>query len=138
MKESKDMKSELQKDKIVIAGLIVAIVLSVILLPRSIYAQDRQLELKGKVNIVLIKSPYLKVMTLVYEDFKTMQGIPSSKKRLENYQMEIKEDDNLIHVELFPKPSDKNIVGGGNEYGEDIIYIIRKKDFKILKRFFTM
>jgi hypothetical protein len=85
-----------------------------------------------------LEGEYAKSFLVAYERFKTESLIPDEKKRVENYSVEFRENKNNIYVLFAAKlsPEESEIVGGESKLGKDVVYIIRKSDYQIVKRYF--
>lgn len=90
----------------------------------------------------VVSGEQAKALVIAYEALKQIPDLATSKKKLENYSVEITQNSNTISIYFIPKYESNKpgfvTVGGESKYGREVKYEIRRKDFKIMKRLFFM
>jgi hypothetical protein len=103
--------------------------------------EDRQI-IKDPLELPVaakVQGHFLKAFVAAYDSFKSDSMIPDSKKRIENYEIEFRQQSNWYFVLFFAKRNEREreLLGGESELGKDVMYTIRKEDFSIVeKKFF--
>ena len=84
-----------------------------------------------------VTGKFLKAFLVAYQDFMKIENISRSKKNIENYSIGFNDDKINYYVFLTPIESGRSksdVVGGGNEFGKQMRYTIRKSDYAIRQR----
>jgi len=91
------------------------------------------LPVEGKVS-----GEYMKAFLVAYEAFKTDPLIPEEKRRIENYSIEFRQRGDVYFIHFFAKrkPSERELEGGESELGKDVMFVIKKQDYKIAAKQF--
>lgn len=82
-----------------------------------------------------------KALIVAYQAMMTIPDLPKSKKKIQNYSVEISYTSATIVVHFVPKIEFNPHLaqkGGETKFGREMSYEIRRKDFKILKRLYYM
>lgn len=101
--------------------------------------QSSDLEEIGNLQIEEeIKGEFLKAISNSLESFMKDPLIPEEKKHIENYKIFVKQNGDKIFISIVANrtKSEINLVGGESSLGVDVVYIVNKKDYKIIKRYF--
>ena len=80
----------------------------------------------------------MKAFLVTYADFMKIKDLPKSKKLIENYKVGFSEDKQNYYIFFYPKVDTRKnkvqIIGGETEFGVEMRYTIRKKDYVIQQR----
>lgn len=92
--------------------------------------------------IFKIQGSHLKAISIVLEAFKVDSMIPENKKKLENYDIELRQDKDNYYIYFSAKSSEKGNdeerLGGETSLGKSVMFVIGRKDFELKKRYFFM
>ncbi len=103
--------------------------------PTNINIDQDPLDLPVEVKV---SGEYMKAFLVAYEAFKTDPLIPEEKRRIENYSIEFRQRGDAYFILFLAKrkPSERELEGGESELGKDVMYVIKKQDYKIAAKQF--
>ena len=80
-----------------------------------------------------VDGKYLKAFSVAYASFKEDGLIPESKRKIENYQIEFREQADHYFVLFLAKrkATETGLLGGESELGKDVIYTLDRNNFTI-------
>lgn len=83
-----------------------------------------------------LKGEHLKCIEIAFEAFKISTDIPDVKKKIENYEISVRQNKDNFFILFFANRTEDEIYsfGGESSLGVDVLYIIDRKDYKIIKR----
>ncbi|SRR5258708_32505157 len=81
---------------------------------------------------------YLKAFVVAYEAFRIDRDVSPDKRKIENYEIQLRETQEYYFVFLLAKrsPAERNMKGGSSSLGQDVMYRIRRRDYRIMERTF--
>ena len=82
-----------------------------------------------------LKGVEVKALLIAYQSFLDDNAIPAQKKKIENYNIGIKETSKIIWVNFIPQIKTGSIspIGGVTELGSPLQYKIDKNELKIVE-----
>jgi hypothetical protein len=85
-----------------------------------------------------ISGELMKAFLAAHETFKNDADIPELKRRVENYEIELRQTGDSFIVYFIPKlkAGERPLRGGETELGKEVSYTISKKDYKVTAREF--
>lgn len=85
-----------------------------------------------------IEGNLLKAFLIAHEAFTKDKQIPTRKRQVENYEVEIYQDEVTYTVHFIPHalPVEGNLAGGETELGVEVSYTVRKNDFTMVAQDF--
>lgn len=95
----------------------------------DLLSSDPESEVSGKL---------MKVFLVAYKSFIKDSQIPSSKKALENYIIEFRQDTEFYYLTFAGSgtPGDRHGFGGESRVSKSVLYKISKKEYRMVSRKF--
>jgi hypothetical protein len=81
---------------------------------------------------------YMEAFLASQHAFQADSEIPPQMKRIENYNIEFRQNSKFYFVFWSAKrlASERDLEGGASVLGKDVMYTISKKDYKVIERTF--
>jgi hypothetical protein len=135
---------------IVLLGIVLCFVgcqkVSTVAQPKGVRANSANVGADKSMSFDVLELPvaskvdgkYLKAFSIAYASFKDDALIPEDKRKLENYQIEFREQGDHCFVLFLAKrkPNERELLGGESELGKDVLYTIDCKTFALVDRKF--
>ena len=85
---------------------------------------------------VEIAGEHGKVISVAYTAFETDDEIPKEKRKIENYQIELRQSKTTYFVLFQPglPLGERPSLGAGTSLGKDVMYFIKRSDFSLIGR----
>jgi len=85
-----------------------------------------------------ISGDFLRAFIVAYDAFKKDPDIPNTKKAIENYRVEFRQDTEFYYLTFTGsrKPGNEPRVGGESKLSKSALYKISKRGFRIVTRKF--
>lgn len=94
-------------------------------------------ELYNEPSEITLEGNQAKPIATAIEAFKAEKRIPTEKKNLDNYKLELRQDAKVFMVSIIVKRDPKkDYVGGETENGIDVTYVISKENGQVITSVF--
>ena len=126
--------------------VLLAVILSQCQNNSSGKSKDREMQGNRTQNLMFSTAPaeskvsgeYMRAFLVAHNAFERDSEIPEEKRRIENYNVEFRQDTETYLISFFAKriPPGSMVVGGETEMGKDVTYAISKGDYQLIGRQF--